>query len=270
MNEILGHGAYMCLRPASDADVRPVAAAPIAALAKQLELGDEFSPAGPPPSEAIAFLRRWSATAGDIADDAVLEAEWVVHVASRSPAPVSTFCREAERLLKPYAVVRVLAGVIRPRSYSGGAMKDWAYARAVAQQPGAIMPNAFLIPMSKTAEWWRKDWMERHTYFLPRYDERGQMVAAGHALAAEAGIPCLLRRTYHALEVPAPPGAYDFITYFECADADVPVFEKVCANLRDVKQNPEWQFVREGPTWHGRRVPAWEALFSEARRGGLD
>lgn len=124
--------------------------------------------------------------------------------------------------------------------------------------------------MSKTAEWWRKDWMERHTYFLPRYDDRGQMIAVGHALAAEAGISCLLRRTYHALEVPAPPGSYDFLTYFECADADVPVFERACANLRDVKQNPEWRFVREGPTWHGRRVPGWEALFSEAPRGGLD
>ena len=87
-------------------------------------------------------------------------------------------------------------------------------------------------------------------------------MAEGHALAAEAGIPCILRRTYYAMEQPAPAGAYDFVTYFECGDADVPVFEGVCANLRDVKRNPEWKFVREGPAWQGRRVPDWEALFT--------
>ena len=46
------------------------------------------------------------------------------------------------------------------------------------------MPNAFLVPMSKMAAWWRKDWMERHTYFLPRYDDDGRMVNEGHALAS--------------------------------------------------------------------------------------
>jgi hypothetical protein len=126
------------------------------------------------------------------------------------------------------------------------------------------MPNGVLIPLSKTPDWWRKDWMERHTYFLPRYDDDGRMIAEGHALAAAAGIPCIVRRTYHALAQPAPAGSYDFVTYFECADADLPVLEQVCANLRDVKRNPEWKFVREGPTWYGRRVPTWSALFSGA------
>jgi hypothetical protein len=52
------------------------------------------------------------------------------------------------------------------------------------------------------------------------------------------------------------------VTYFECADADVPTFHEVCAALRDVKKNPEWAFVREGPTWHGRRVATWPELFA--------
>jgi hypothetical protein len=106
--------------------------------------------------------------------------------------------------------------------------------------------GAFLLPMSKTAAWWAKDWMERHTYFLPRYDDAGRMTAGGHALAA-AGIPCLLRRTYKAETEPAPEGAYDFVTYFECADADVPTFHRV---------------VREGPTWHGQRVATWPDVFT--------
>ena len=141
-------------------------------------------------------------------------------------------------------------------------MNNWAYANQVTQQPGGAMPNAFLFPLSKTADWWRKDWMERHTYFLPRYDDHGQMTSEGHALAAAAGIPHLLRRTYKSLTEPAPAGQYDFVSYFECSDADVPMFHQVCAALRDVKRNPEWRFVREGPIWQGRRVASWEELFS--------
>ncbi|HEX7787136.1 MAG TPA: hypothetical protein VF653_13035, partial [Methylomirabilota bacterium] len=120
---------------------------------------------------------------------------------------------------------------------------------------------AFFVPMSKTAEWWRKNWMERHTYFLPRYDDAGRMVNEGHALATEAGIACLLRRTYKSQTQPPAPGQYDFLTYFECADEAVPIFHQVCAALRDVARNPEWRFGREGPTWQGRRVPTWDALF---------
>ena len=29
-------------------------------------------------------------------------------------------------------------------------MNNFAYAQAVTQQPGTVMPNAFLVPMSKT------------------------------------------------------------------------------------------------------------------------
>jgi hypothetical protein len=38
-------------------------------------------------------------------------------------------------------------------------------------------------------------------------------------------------------------------------------FHQVCGALRDVTRNPEWRFVREGPTWHGRCVAACEDLF---------
>src|SRR5260370_39023448 len=76
---------------------------------------------------------------------------------------------------------------------------------------------------AKTAEWWRRDWMERHTYFLPRYDDAGTMQNQGHALAAAPGIACLLRRTYQSPAEPAADGEFDFITYFEGPDADVPV-----------------------------------------------
>ena len=260
--EILSHGAYLCLRRSDGGDVRKAGAQRVAALAERLGLCNEFDPGATPPRESIAFLRRHGATPGDIADPGVLQADWVIHVASKRGEPVAKFCAEASRLLAPASHVRVLSGVVRPKNYTGAAMNNWAYARAVGQQPGAVMPNAFLVPLSKTAEWWRKDWMERHTYFLPRYDDQGRMVNEGHALATAAGIPCLLRRTYRNPTEPAADGEYDFVTYFECGDADVPTFHQVCAALRDVKRNPEWRFVREGPTWHGRRVASTAELFA--------
>jgi len=230
-------------------------------LADRLGLRNEFNARDGHPSEAVAYLRRVDATPADIADDAVLRADAVIHVASQTAAPAAEFCKEAVRLLGSSAGLAVLSGVVRAMKYTGNAMQNFAYAHQVLQQPGPAMPNAFLVPMSKTATWWAKDWMERHTYLLPRYDQDGKMVSQGHALAAAAGIPHLMRRTYKNVMEPAPDSAYDFLTYFECADANIRTFHEVCASLRDVTQNPEWKYVREGPTWHGRRVETWPELF---------
>jgi hypothetical protein len=251
-----GFGAYLCGRSTGGR----VDAAALMGLAEARGLVNEFE-AKPATGDSVAFLRRQGGAAGIIADDDVLHADWVIHVASRRQGVVESFCKEAYGLLAP-ARVRVLSGVIGTKNYTGAAMNNWAYARQVVQQPAATMPNAFLVPMSKTAEWWRKGWMERHTYFLPRYDDHGRMISEGHALAAAAGIPCMLRRTYRHSVEPAPEGTYDFITYFECADADVPTFHKVCEALRDPARNPEWRFVREGPTWHGRRVASAQAMLA--------
>jgi len=260
--EVLRHGAYVCLRPRENTGTAALARAAIPALADRLGLRDEFAFAGSPLERSVAYLRRKHAVPRDIPDPDVLRAEWVIHVAAKDTDSVMSFCVHARALLEPHAAMRILSGVVRPRNYTGAAMEKWAYARAVVQQGGATMPNGFLIPLSKTSDWWRKEWMERHTYFLPKYDDEARMVAEGHALASAEGIPCLYRRSYHALEQPAPEGAYDFVTYFECADADLPVFERVCAKLRDTRKNPEWKFVREGPTWHGLRVPTWADLFT--------
>ena len=252
----LGYGAYLCVKATGPR----VDAGKLTALCEKLGLGNEFEGRAPK-GESVAFLRRQGAVAAQIADDDVLQADAVIHAASKRQDVVDTFCAEAVRLLEP-ARVRVLRGLIRPKNFTGAAMNNWAYARAVVQQPAALMPNAFLVPMSKTAEWWSKDWMQQHTYFLPTYDHHGRMTSEGHALAAADGIPCMLRRTYRQQAEPAPEGEYDFLTYFECGDADVPTFHKVCAALRDVARNPEWRFVREGPTWHGRRVSSPAELFA--------
>jgi hypothetical protein len=258
--EVLRYGAYLCL------DVPPglrrlAASAAVPQVADRLGLRNEFEPEDGHPPDAVAYLRRVTAAPADIADDQLLGAYAIVHVASAAAGLVEEFCAEFTRLLGPQIMPRILDGVVRPTRYTGNAMHNFAYARAVGQQPGAVMPNALLVPMRKTAEWWNKDWMERHTYFLPRYDASGRMLNQGHVLTAAPGIPCLMRRTYWNASEPAPPGAYDFITYFECADNDVPLFHEVCTALRDIAKNPEWTFVREGPTWHGSRAASWAELF---------
>ena len=37
----------------------------------------------------------------------------------------------------------------------------------------------------------------------------------------------------------------------------LPVFEQVMGSLRDLRENPEWRYVEEGPIWRGRRVLRW-------------
>jgi hypothetical protein len=263
-HEIIGHGAYLCVRATGGRDLRAAGTRLIPELVRRLQLRNEFDPAETATGGTIAFLRRHAATPGEIEDADVLQAQLVIHVASRRPEMVDEFCGETARQLATAGRVRVLRGSIQAKNYTGAAMHRWAYERALVQQSGATAPNAFLLPMSKVAEWWKKDWMERHTYFLPSYDARGTRTSEGHALAAEAGIGCLLRRTYKAATEPAPDGEYDFANYFECADRDVPVFHRVCTALRDRARNPEWRFVREGPTWHGRRAASWDALFAPA------
>jgi hypothetical protein len=260
-NEPLRHGAYLCL----GAPHRTRRLAELRALVDRLELRNEFEPGDDHPPLAVAFLRRRDAperagAALDELDGELARTQAIVHVAAPEAATVTTLCAELARLLSPAPPPRILAGVVRPPSYTGNLMHNFAYAHRVLQQPATRAPHAFLVPTRKTAAWWAKDWLERHTYFLPRYDD-GRLRSQGHALAAAPGVACLMRRTYKHPVEPAPPGAYDFLNYFECADGDVPTFHAVCAALRDVANNPEWAFVQEGPTWHGRRVATWEELL---------
>jgi hypothetical protein len=254
------HGAYLCLQLPRGAR-SALAAIDVPGLAARLGLQNEFEPGADHPSKAIAYLRRVAVNSGVIVDHSLSHADAIIHVAADAPEPVAQFRSELERLLAPSAL-HVLSGVVRPTNYTGTSMHNFAYAHRALQQPGTRMPNAFLMPLSKTSEWWSKSWMERHTYFLPRYDDAGNMSNEGHALVCEPGIACLLRRTYKQAEEPAPSGAYDFLNYFECADADLPTFYAICAGLRDVRRNPEWRFVLEGATWQGRRVATWQEVCS--------
>jgi hypothetical protein len=150
--------------------------------------------------------------------------------------------------------VHARAGIQKPRSYTSYAMSQFAYARARAPASGARHPLGVITPMNKSRAWWEMDWMRRESFFLPRYDKDGNVIVKGHTLASAAGIPCITRRTYHHPDGYGLDSGYDFIGYFEFAETDAHVFRSVMDGLRDRVQNPEWDYVREGPEWWGRRV----------------
>jgi hypothetical protein len=254
--EIVRHGAYICLQLRNSQKAEKL---PIEEMASEAEFRNEYF-AGNGHSCSYALIRRTKVTPANTPDPALMACEAMVHVSSPNTEEVEQFCRALAHVCEGVALTTTRRGVQRPPVYSSAAMKEFAYAHQVQQRPGHEMPNVFFLPMSKTAEWWSKDWMERHSYFLPKY-EGGEKKNDGHALAAASGIAHLYRRTYKHITLPAPEGEYDFLNYFECADSGVPVFHEVCTALRDQGRNPEWKNVREGPLWQGRRVATWRELF---------
>jgi hypothetical protein len=135
-------------------------------------------------------------------------------------------------------------------------MYAYAFKDASPRLSGRVQRNVIIVPVRKTAEWWEKNALDRHTYFYPHSDATGATVK-GHARAAEAGITTIYRRLYYNPDGHGRPGEFDFISYFECADEHLATFDQIRRSLRDERQNPEWRYVEEGPEWRGRRVLKW-------------
>ena len=141
--------------------------------------------------------------------------------------------------------------------YTSAEMQKFAYKPALARQSGRVARNCVIVPMNKTAAWWEKSALERHSYFYPHHSDTSGCTVKGHAKSAEAGISKVFRRLYHNPDGYQRPNEFDFITYFECTDENLPVFDEMCRSLRDRHQNPEWGYVIEGPEWRGKRVLRW-------------
>jgi hypothetical protein len=200
--------------------------------------------------------------ARDLPHPGLSQADALIRLEAAAPAPLLVYEKGLRELIEPRGGgLETLRGVQRPRSYTSYAMTQYAYTPALVPGAGTRLPFGVVTPQNKTADWWAMPWMRRESLFLPRYDDQGQMLAKGHALAAEAGIPCINRRLYHAPDGYSREGHYDFVGYFEFGAADVATFRAVMAGLRDVTQNPEWAYVREGPEWWGRRVACAAALW---------
>ncbi len=198
----------------------------------------------------------------DISHPALTEAQAFIRLEAETSEPLLEYERRLRLLVESReGAVETLAGVQRPRSYTSYAMTQYAYEPALAPGPGERYPFGVVTPMNKTQAWWDMGWIHRESFFLPRYGVNEDLVAKGHSLAAEAGIPCINRRLVHAPEGYGVEGTYDFVGYFEFAEQAAHSFREVMAGLRDVKQNPEWKYVREGPEWWGRRVRSAQEIF---------
>jgi hypothetical protein len=198
----------------------------------------------------------------DLPHPTILSAHVLIRLEGAVLEPLWSYEEGVRKLIESRGgTVETLTGVQRPRSYTSHAMTQFAYTSALAPQPGAACPMGVVTPQNKTAAWWAMDWMHRESFFLPRYDAQERLVAKGHALAAAAGIPYIVRRNVHAPDRYGCAGSYDFVPYFEFAEEHAPIFRAVMAALRDTTQNPEWAYVHEGPEWWGRRVRYAAALW---------
>ncbi len=243
------------------------AVAAVAGLAEAIgRLGDGMENIhyvdGPPSAEAFRrgrfqILRAEPAMSReqDLSHPAVMDADGLIRLEAEASEPLLKYEEDLRALLNPVGgSIETLSGVQRPRSYTSHAMTQYAYNQAQQPGPGSVHPLGVVTPMNKNAEWWGMDWMHRESFFLPRYDAKEKMVVEGHALAADAGIACITRRLVHAPEGYGKEESYDFVGYFEFAEADASTFSAVMAALRDAERNPEWAYISEGPEWWGRRV----------------
>ena len=184
-------------------------------------------------------------------------ARYVVHVSANYRPRLEEVACDLKRRIAGAADMIILDGAERMPRYSSAEMHKFAYKPARSRQSGRVARNSVIMPMSKTAAWWEKSALERHSYFYPHHEDSNGSPVKGHAKTAEAGISKVFRRLYHNADGYQRPNEFDFITYFECTDENLPVFDHICRALRDERQNPEWKYVLEGPEWRGQRVLRW-------------
>lgn len=134
-----------------------------------------------------------------------------------------------EAVVLPSDAKWLLRGIISNERYVTRAEK----VALVAKQEGLGRPGstmAALIPLRKTAAWWAMTQDERREIF----EARSRHIAIGMEY-----LPAIARRLHHCRDL-GISGAFDFLTWFEFAPADEPLFEKLLEQLR---ATPEWEFI---------------------------
>jgi hypothetical protein len=105
--------------------------------------------------------------------------------------------------------------------------------RLVASQQGLGRPEApcaALIPIRKSEAWWVLTQDERRRIF----EEHSAHIAIGMK-----SLPAVARRLHHCRDL-GPDQPFDFLTWFEFAEADREVFDEL---LRELRASPEWRYV---------------------------
>ena len=246
---------FLFVSPARDEDAARTRMRAAADVVGRGFFNDFEAPEGreAPPQETIQFFvnDNGHGVAG------LAGARYAMQVSSRYRPRLVETERELRRRLGENAQVEALDGAVRVPQYTSAEMYAYAYKNAICRGSGRVQRNVIILPVRKTREWWEKGSLERHTYFYPHADAATGARAKGHAQVAEAGIKTIYRRLYYNPEGSGRDDEWDFITYFECADEHLAVFDQIRHALRDERQNPEWRFVVEGPEWRGRRVLKW-------------
>jgi len=122
-----------------------------------------------------------------------------------------------------------LSGITSNERYVNRAEKQ----ALVGKQPGLGRPEArcaAFIPIRKNATWWAMTQDERREIL----EERSRHIHTGmHYL------PAIARRLHHCRDL-GENEPFDFLTWFEFAEADTAQFDALTEELR---VSPEWAFV---------------------------
>lgn len=112
------------------------------------------------------------------------------------------------------------------------------------KQPALGRPEAdcgVLIPIRKNAAWWTLTQDERRRIF--------EETSHHNAIGLEY-LPAIARRLHHCRDL-TETEPFDFLTWFEFAQADTTAFDQLLARLR---ATPEWEFVEREVEYRFRRV----------------
>ena len=181
----------------------------------------------------------------------------MIRMESLSRQAIEKFIQEMSVGMEAYFETETQFGVTSQLNYTDSAtlqrLKDLAPTRGA----GRDQPNAVVLPLSKTAEWWGLPQEKREQYFF-KHPEVFNPQHLGHNAIGFKYINKIFRKLYHSRFM---GGDQDFITYFEFANSDAKSFDQLLDGLRDVALNPEWKFVIEKPLFQGRRVQSPEEIF---------
>ncbi len=86
---------------------------------------------------------------------------------------------------------------------------------------------AVLIPIRKSPDWWA----------LAQDERRAIYERSNHTLIGLDYLPAIARRLHHSRDLGEP---FDFLTWFEFAEADEPAFDQLLGRLR---ASEEWHYV---------------------------
>jgi hypothetical protein len=123
-----------------------------------------------------------------------------------------------------------LIGVVQHLGYTEAERKR----ELAAQSASESGPCAVLIPIAKSAAWWALAQDERLALLRAGRGEGHFEIGARYATR-------IYRRLLHCRYL--PQSRWDFLTYFEFPEAEVPAFRQLLQALRNIERNPEWGYI---------------------------